>query len=63
MKSEYRGSLLSQEILKKQRDQILKQRAQRLKEDLKLAILTAIIVAPIFAHLFELAMEGLQKLF
>lgn len=56
MKREYRGSLLSQEILKKQRDQIL-------KEDLKLAIGGGIIVAPILAHLIELAMEGLQKLF
>lgn len=55
-KKKYNGSLLSQEILEKQR-------AQRLKEDLELAILAAIIVVPIFAHLIELVMERLQKLF
>lgn len=55
-KKKYNGTLLSQEISEKQR-------AQRLKEDLELLILAAIIVAPLFAHLIELVVERLKKLF
>lgn len=63
MKREYRGSLLSQEILEKERVKRERvKRVKRLKEDLELLILAALIFSPLFAHLIELVMKKLQQL-
>lgn len=66
MKREYRGSLLSQEILEKERvkrERVKRvKRVKRLKEDLELTLLAALIFSPLFAHFIELVMKKLQQL-